>query len=993
MKLLYADIETAGPLELSKVGAFRYAEEARVLLFGYAVDTAPAKVWDVTSDPMPADLAAALNEVWKRERRFVMHNGMNFDSIILPKLLGHDIEPQSVIDTMVLAYEAGIGAASLGDLCTILGVPADKAKDRRGRFLVRRFCLPNKADGGYYGRKDFPEEWAEFVNYCRLDIEAMREVLRRLPKGNFTPWERKMQVLDAEINRRGICIDRTLAEQAVRLWNEEKERLSEEIARRTDGAVQTGQQRGAILQFFKDQYGVELTSLTKAEVAKRLNDSDLPQEVRDILSIRARASKNASAKYETALACLCKDNRVRGMLQFRGACRTGRFCLTGDHEVLTREGWVRLDEWRGGEIACWQKDESVEFLPAEAVCFPYQGPLVCLENKRISQLSTPEHNMACEYGVHHVWHEVEAKEFLIAGRKRFPYTGQRKVERYSFTNEQLRVLIMTQADGSYKKKRGTVTYHFTKKRKIERCQKLLAAADIEARIYEGKCGTYIDVAARNVPNWLKCFSEKIFTPAFFDANPEVFFEELAFWDSSQTTENSFQYSTCARKNAEFVQAFAHMSGRAATFLECPARKAEHSTSYAVNVWSNCSNRSELRIQQASEQRFDGVVYCARTQTGFFLVRRNNRVWVTGNSGRLIQLQNLPRPTMSQEDIEFAIETVKTGSAPLFFEDIGEVLNSCIRGLIVAPEGKKLIVADYSNIEGRVLAWLAGEDWKIQAFRDYDAGVGHDLYKLTYSRTFNVPVEEVTKAQRQMGKVLELALGYGGGAGAFATFAEAYRVDLHGMAGEVKHTVDPELWEEAERSYVTFFKPKGLTGGMDKDVFIACDAVKRAWRLANPRITSLWDELGKAVTDVLTEPKTVSVRGKLTVCRSGKYLVLGLPSGRKLYYPNARLIDGVIVFDGFNQYSRKWGKTETHSARLVENATQAIACDVLMEGMYALNQKGYPTVLSIHDEVILEVSDEPAYSYGEVAELMTSLPPWGKGLPLSVDGFEAKRYRK
>lgn len=276
------------------------------------------------------------------------------------------------------------------------------------------------------------------------------------------------------------------------------------------------------------------------------------------------------------------------------------------------------------------------------------------------------------------------------------------------------------------------------------------------------------------------------------------------------------------------------------------------------------------------------------------------------SGRIFQPQNLARPTMRNDEIEFAIEATKGGLLDTFYEDPMPVLSNLLRGLIIAPKGKKLVVADYSNVEGRVLAWLAGEEWKLKAFRDFDAGVGHDLYKLTYARAFNVKPETVTKAQRQMGKVLELGMGYGGGAGAFRTFALAYGIDLHDMADAVKSSISPSIWAEACEWY-----PKALLGGftegMDKEVFLACDSVKRAWRKANAQIVQFWYDMDAGVRQAIIEGGPVRVGRHITVDKKGNYLRVRLPSGRYLVYPSPRIDDDGISYFGVAQVSRKWAR--------------------------------------------------------------------------------------
>lgn len=364
------------------------------------------------------------------------------------------------------------------------------------------------------------------------------------------------------------------------------------------------------------------------------------------------------------------------------------------------------------------------------------------------------------------------------------------------------------------------------------------------------------------------------------------------------------------------------------------------------------------------------------------------------SGAKFQPQNLPRPTKSAEEIEDAIAAMKSGCLDLLYHNPSQFLAECLRGVIIAPEGKKLCVADYSNVEGRVLAWLAGEDWKLQAFRDFDEGHGHDLYKLTYGRTFGVNPDEVTKNQRQIGKVEELALGYGGGAGAFAQFANNFNIDFHDMAELVRQTAEPSVYADSAGMY-DWAVEKKLTAGLPKDIWVACDTVKRSWRNANSKIVEFWNVCEKAVRDAIACPnKKQPIREGVYALRRGNWLVLKLPSGRCLVYPAPRASDDEeITYMGLNQQARKFQRLKTWGGKLVENLTQAVACDLLFEAGLRLEEAGYQVVLSVHDEYICEIPDDGKRNYQLMEELMSELPDWAEGLPLVAAGFESYRYKK
>lgn len=288
--------------------------------------------------------------------------------------------------------------------------------------------------------------------------------------------------------------------------------------------------------------------------------------------------------------------------------------------------------------------------------------------------------------------------------------------------------------------------------------------------------------------------------------------------------------------------------------------------------------------------------------------------IVSNSGRLFQPQNLPRPTMPGSRIENGIAAMKAGCEDLLFANVSELCSNAVRGCIVAPPGRKLLVADLSNIEGRLLAWLADEQWKIEAFKAFDRGDGHDIYKLTAGRILGKAPEHVTKDERQAyGKVPELALGYQGAVGAFRKMAANYGVDL----GE------------------------GVVMG-----------IVRAWRDSHPRIRKMWYAMEDAAVAAVENPHERFDVGKVsfdlvTDTYGVDWLRMKLPSGRYLtyarplveIYPCERcndkgtiLFEGsettcpecgghggsrkkILTFEGLNQYTRKWERLTTYGGSL------------------------------------------------------------------------------
>lgn len=364
------------------------------------------------------------------------------------------------------------------------------------------------------------------------------------------------------------------------------------------------------------------------------------------------------------------------------------------------------------------------------------------------------------------------------------------------------------------------------------------------------------------------------------------------------------------------------------------------------------------------------------------------------AGRMFQPQNLPRSDMEQDDIDAGIEALKAGCAPLLFDNVMNLTANAVRGCIVAPAGRKLVVADLSNIEGRGLCYLAGEEWKVQAFRDVDAGEGHDLYKLAYARSFNVDPKDVTKPQRQIGKVQELGLGYEGGVGAFITFAAVYNMDLDEMARSVWAVADRQALKDAGDMLAWVKKKRRSTFGLSDQTFIACQLLVTQWREAHPNVRALWKNLGEAVRNAIREPGATFTVRQFKVRRDGAWLRIRLPSGRYLCYTQPEVSDdGQISYMGIDQYTRQWKRIKTYGGKITENCVQAWARDILAANMPTIDAAGYAVTLTVHDELITETPNTADYSHQQLAAMMAAPPEWAKDCPLAAAGFETLRYRK
>ena len=377
-----------------------------------------------------------------------------------------------------------------------------------------------------------------------------------------------------------------------------------------------------------------------------------------------------------------------------------------------------------------------------------------------------------------------------------------------------------------------------------------------------------------------------------------------------------------------------------------------------------------------------VLFCGAARTG----RMSHRGFQPGN---------LPRPKHKQWEIDAFIELAKADETDILFPDetLG-LASSALRGLIIADEGRKLVVADLAGIEPRYMAWIAGEEWKLDAFRDFDLGVGPDLYKASVARSFGWTIDDFdwkdeVAQWRQIGKVQELALQYYGGVGAFCSLAETYGLDLTQLADAAWGTIPLDVRKRAEAGWYR----AGRTYTLEQKVWIVCQSLVLLWRAAHPAIVSFWSALENAVFAAIRVPDHVINVGRLAIDRRGSWLRIRLPSGRYLLYPAAHVDERDVSFMGVNPYSKQWQRLSTYSGKLAENVVQGGSADILMDGLLGADAAGYEPELTIHDEIIAEPEDDPRYTDAGLSEIMVSNSLWADGLPLTAKGFTSKRYRK
>lgn len=427
------------------------------------------------------------------------------------------------------------------------------------------------------------------------------------------------------------------------------------------------------------------------------------------------------------------------------------------------------------------------------------------------------------------------------------------------------------------------------------------------------------------------------------------------------------------------------------------------------------------------------------------------------AGRRVQTQNMIRPpedfdVSAAEEVFSWLRTkaeIRDTVLPLYHGSTMRAVSNSLRSLILAAPGNRLLCGDYANIEGRDLAWLAGEDWKIDAFREYDKilpgfdekgeplRAGPDLYKLAFSKAFGVPVHLVTKPQRQIGKVMELALGYQGAHGAFISMLKNYGIDLAKISAAVREAVSPGVWGDAVFQYwqgaretaeemLAAERAEAANEGVDElppseaeilaatadaarirrydlspDAWAAIRIIVDGWRAAHTATVWFWRGLEDGAIDAVANPGRVVKVGRVSYRVDGDFLMCRLPSGRCLGYPYPAVSEVAgrsnrpqkkLTFWGVSSKTRKWQEQKAYGGLLAENITQAVARDVLRDGMLRLDRSGYCITMHVHDEIVSEMPIGSGH-IDEFTRLMSELEPWAAGMPIAVSEWEGRRYRK
>lgn len=976
---LFLDIETFCETPI-KQGTHRYAEGAEVILVQVAIDDDPVQVWDTTDPERRKSQMAALQGMIDGATRVVIHNSA-FERTVL-RQHGVTIPVEKIDDTMVLALQHGL-PGGLGQLCDILGVPTDKAKDKAGKKLIQLFTKPRPKNVKLRRatKETHPDEWDAFVEYARLDVDAMREVYRRLPRFNDSVGERELWRLDQRINDRGFAVDVEHARSALRAFDGAARSLGVAASALTSGALQSTTQRDALLQYLKRELGFDLDNLQKDTVSKVLA-GELPPEVRELLENRQEAAATSPSKYRALLGAVSSDNRLRGTLQFCGAARTGRDA----GRIFQPQNLPRTPDWfdlEVQELTVQAFKAGVEDLLFDDIVdrcsFAVRGCLIPADGHQllVSDLSNIEGRTlawlageqwkieafrAYDRGEGHDLYKVTAGRILgkdpadVAKTER---QNQGKVPELACLGPDTQVLtnngvkLITEVSTADLVWDGMewVAHEGLVSRGVKRVGDLLGVEMTpDHRVLVGEtwlparmassCPSFLDLAlATGAASWKSLAST------------------LAAWAAS------LAFSCAAPAEMGLTPSMSATGARGAAPDATPAPNAPQA--------EPARRGSGTLLSSPTTPTDGGCVTASPPASADATTPMTLRTKITAaEASSCMARGERIAPPFSR------ISSPSTGGMPRSLNSTGSTLTGATSpGICVSSPSARTETT--SAVSPSCSDGLT--NWK-PVYDLADAGPRNRFTILCNG-----------------GHLVVHNCGYQGSVGAFRK-----------MGGAVASNMS------------------------DDDIL----EIVNQWRAAHPRTKSLWYEMERAAKAAIENPgDSFEVRGliRFDVVRDAfgvDWMRMRLPSGRSLVYCRPKLNreecyrcdgtgrvpfvfngadremvcpecngagqigSGQVSYEGVNQYTRQWCRLDTYGGKLTENAVQAIARDVFFSGLKRAEAAGYGVVLRVHDELVCEVPlGDPHRTAEGLGALMSTNDSWNAGLPLAAAGEAMMRYGK
>ncbi len=985
MRYLYLDLETFSEVPIN-CGTHVYAANAEIMLCAWAIDHYPVRVIDLTAGERYTLLKRYLRSP---NITVVIHNS-HFDRTVIRHAWAIAIPTSRIHDTMIQAMAHGLPAA-LGTLCEILGLPADKAKDKEGKKLIQLFCKPlgknRKLDRAT--RLTHPVEWEKFKDYAASDVEAMREIMKRMPTVNLTSTEKALWELDQRVNDHGVAIDMALVHAAIDAVDLAQVDLAAQTMELTEGSVASTTKTAALrLQIF-EMFGIDMPNMQMSTVEKTIDDPSTPPAMAELLAVRLQASSTSTSKYKVLRRGTSADGRLRGTLQFDGASRTGR--------------WAgRLFQPQNLPRPTLKQpliDAGIEAMKAGCAHLVTDNVMALVSSSIRSCIVAP-------YG----------KKLEVADLSNI----EGRVQAW-LANEEWKLQAFRDYD--------TITGVDAKGKPVRRGHDLYKLAYAKAFGIKPEDVTDDQRQVGKVME-LACFGPDtpVLTNTGVKSIGSITKGDL-LWDGIQWVQHQGLIARGRRSTINLAGIEVtpdHLIKTGATWT--PAQQLVLSESTLCQALATGSENLPYWVSTGVSSDRSNKIWSRLSA-----LAERSRIWCTGTTcvkgparAAIAALKNklgigvkvfLSTPMFAPMTITEggcstgwlrakldvtarAVSSTKLTAAEEFtFGRYGERTrpNFCDT-LLRSPVGIFQSLTWIASMSIKVMnrGICASYPWaktgaEINVRSKKCSGESENL-RPVFDILNSGPNNRFTVMTTQ-GALIVHNCGYEGGVGAFATFARTYGIDLSAFAVNILLNAPEDVIAKADNFLEWTKKDRRPMYDLTADEFVACDTVKRMWRDAHPNIHNYWGRFKDAVIMALNTRGTTYTTLGLKIKASKNWLIITMPSGRSLCYPSPKLVDGAITYMGIDQFTRKWVRQHTHGGKLFENLCQAVARDIMAANMPLIEEAGYEIILTVHDEIISEAQDLPQFNPDHLASLLAANPSWAPDIPLAAAGFETYRYRK
>lgn len=918
--ILYCDLETYSETDLKSAATHNYADNAEVMLFSYALNDAPVKTWDLTTGaPMPKDLANAL---YNPDVLLMFHNSA-FDRTVLRRGNLHiNLPVERFRDSMVQAMVHGLpgGLEKVGMIC---GLSEEQAKIKEGKQLVMLFCKPRPAKQKLRRatRETHPEEWAKFITYAERDVDAMRTASRKLPMWNYRGTELALWHLDQRINDRGFQCDVELARKAIAAAAAAQAALRDRVRDETEGQVSSATKRDQLLKYILEEHGVTLPDLTADTLKRRLEDPELPDAVKLLISIRLEAGMASSSKYKALVNAVSPDGRLRNTLQFAGAMRTSRWA----GRVFQPQNMKRPDMKQDAI------DLAVEAIKADCLDLTTTEPMRELANAVRGCIIAPPGKKLCIADLSN----IEGRKLAWLAGEEWKLKAFADFDR-GIGNDMYKVAFAR----AFNKAPEAVT-------KDERQQ---------GKVMELACLAGDTPVLTN--NGIKAIKEVLVTDLLWDGMEWIRHQGLVergvkpvvrVANIELTPDHLILTGRRWRQAQELVSNASTLSRALATAsVNLPSWVCSVSDKVpATSTLSKCSAPAERSPTRSTQQ-----TYALGAAHGATCAQKSSQHTGAKTSGHM---QTLFPMTNTADGYSTASQRVSPGAIT---QKTTAIQTTAVEAFTFTNLGESAVALFWHTLSRskagttRCLSWIGkmstratsqatcasspSEKTKVTAAPSESCSNGLLNSKPVYDILNAGPRNRFTVITTD-GPLIVHNCGYEGGVGAFLTFAAVYQMDLDALSEAVWTSASKEALDHATGMYNWTVKKKRSTFGLTREVWIACEVLKALWREAHPNVVNLWADAASAIRSAFRTPGVVFTVGKhIKVQRDGIWTRVRLPSGRYVCYLDVQVAEGgEISYMGINQYTRQWSRIKTYGGKLC-----------IAEGSLVLAKRGWTKIEEI-----------------------------------------------